>query len=104
MTAHRTNNKNKGFILIELIAGVLIVGLVILIINNLPNSLRLIGNSRRAAIAQQIAAKEIEDLRATSYANLAYTNSPVAVSDPRINQLPSGSLTYQIKTCPGLAD
>lgn len=64
---------------------------------NLPNAIGLIGRSRHLGLAREIAAKQIEDKRATSYINLV--NDTSSVSDPRMALLPTGSGQVLVEDC-----
>src|SRR4051812_49257779 len=97
-------NTQKGFMMVEVIAGVLVVGLIILVINNVPQAIKLIGRSKNQSLAEQITTKALEDLRAKTYTNLANTASPQSIADSRILKLPQGSGVYEIMDCPGLSD
>lgn len=87
----------KGFSLVELLVVIASVGMMVLLIANIPSSMNLINKSKSQSIAREIAVKVIEDTRAITYVNLANGVSPVA--DLGLNSLPSGSATKEIKDC-----
>lgn len=88
-----------GFSLVELILVVLIVGFTVLLINNLPTSIGLIGKSTFSSTAKDIASQSIENERIQTYDNLA--NGTNAVVDSRLDSIPMGSGTVTIIDCPG---
>ena len=87
----------RGVSLIESLLVVIIMGLIVFLLANIPNALGLISKSRHLSQAREIVSKQIEDKRATNYLNLADDTSPL--SDSRINLLPSGSGTLLIESC-----
>lgn len=88
----------KGVSLVEVLLVIVIIGFITLLIFNLPSSIGLIGTSRYSSLAKDIAAKEIEDLRAIGYDNLSSNGSSV-VSDPRLANLPQGQATLITSDC-----
>lgn len=88
----------RGFSLIEVIIAVLLIGFLILLINNLPNALHLIGVSSRLSLAKQIVSQKIESLKAASFDSLA--NGFIQISDVRLSELPSGSALQTVSDCP----
>lgn len=88
----------KAFSLIEIIIVVTVVGLIILVLSNLPSSFGLIGSGGYETIARQIAQKRIDDLRVQTYDNLA--NGTVPINDVRLNELPSSAGSTLIQDCP----
>lgn len=86
-----------GFTLIEVVLVVAIVGLMVLLITNLPSSVRLNSNSNYQSLAKQIANKTIEDLRLQTYSNLA--NGTQSIQDSRLNNLPKGTGSVVISDC-----
>lgn len=87
----------RGVSLIESLLVIVVVGLIVILLANLPNALGLITKSRHLSLAREIASKQIEDKRATSYANLADDASPIA--DSRISLLPQGSGSTIVESC-----
>jgi prepilin-type N-terminal cleavage/methylation domain-containing protein len=91
-------NFQSGFSLVELILVVMVVGFIVVLFINLPNSIGLIGKSHNLSLAKDIARQEIEDVRSQSYDNLA--DGTVALSDARLSSLNSGSAQEIISDCP----
>lgn len=89
--------RKKGVSLVELLLIVATVGFLIFLINNIPNSINLVGKAGRQSKALEIAKKQIEDKRATNFINLA--NGETIVSDPRLAELPAGSGQVTISDC-----
>ena len=91
-------NNQRGISLVEVILVMIIAGVMFLLIANLPSSLSLIGTSRREALAKEIIAKKIEDLRSQTYVNLA--NGTIQIIDSRLSSLPQSSSQVTIDDCP----
>lgn len=89
--------KNSGISLVEVLLVITAVGVLVLIIGGIPNSIGLIGKAGRQSIAREIASKQIEDKRVISYANLA--NGTVAVVDLRLSSLLFGSGQVLVSDC-----
>ena len=87
----------KGASLIEVILVVLALGVIVILMANLPNALGLITKSKHVSIAREIALKQIEDKRATSYINLV--NGTNSISDSRLNLLLGGAGEVVISDC-----
>lgn len=92
-----TMNSGKGFSLIESLLVVIMIGIVVYLLANLPNALNLINKSKHTSLAREIASKAIEDKRAINYINLVNDNSPV--SDSRLGLLPGGSGIVVVEDC-----
>lgn len=88
----------KGFSLVEVVLGSLVVVLVVFIILNIPPSINLIGRSKQESLAKDIALKKIELLRSSQYDTLA--NGVTPITDPRLVSLPSASGQATIEDCP----
>lgn len=88
----------KGASLIEVLMVVVLMGVIVILLANLPNAMNLISKSNHLSIAREIAAKQIEDKRAINYANLV--NGTVEIVDSRISLLPSGAGSVLIEDCP----
>lgn len=88
---------DRGFSLIESLLVVVMVGLIVYLLANLPNAINLINKSKHTSLAREIASKALEDKRAISYINLVNDNSPV--SDSRISLLPGGGGTVVVEDC-----
>lgn len=90
--------KNQtGFGLIEVLLVSMFIGLLVILIAGIPNSLLLVGQSRYLSIAREIASKTIEDTRLLGYDNLVNTEDNI--TDTRISLLPNGSGTKKIENC-----
>ena len=87
----------RGVSLVELLLVVIVVGVIVFLLANLPNAMNLINKSKHLSMAREIAAKQIEDKRSISYINLV--NDTLAISDSRINLLPDGSGTVVVADC-----
>lgn len=74
-----------------------LIGVLILLLANLPNAMGLISKSKNISLAREIAVKEIEDKRSLSFINLVNDTSPI--SDSRIVLLPQGSGTVTVDDC-----
>lgn len=97
---HQTirSSDQTGFSLVEILLVITIVGFIALLVSNLPYSIRLNSASNHQSIAKLIVAKQVEDLRAKTYANLA--NGTSAISDSRLSTLPQASGSIIISDCP----
>lgn len=87
----------KGVSLIESLLVVVIISAIVILMANLPSAMGLITKSKELSLAREIAAKQLEDKRATNYANLADDSSPI--SDSRISLLPQGSGSLSVESC-----
>ncbi len=88
----------KGFSLMEVIVAVFVVGLIVLVVNNIPGAVKLITSSQTESKVREVAAKKIEDVRLTGYDNLA--NGTTAINDPRLLKLPNVSAFTVTSDCP----
>lgn len=88
---------DRGTSLIESLLIVVMVGIIIVLMANLPNAFLLISKSKHLSLAKEVAAKQIEDKRAISFINLA--NGTQSVSDTRINLLPQAAGTVTVADC-----
>lgn len=91
------SRNEKGVSLIESLLVVVVLGLIVFLMANIPNALGLISKSRHLSLAREIASKQIEDKRTTNYLNLVNDSSPI--SDSRINLLPKGSGEVLVEDC-----
>ena len=73
------------------------VGILMLLLANLPNSIRLIGKAKHQSLAREIATKQIEDKRELPFINLA-TGEQI-ISDSSLKLLPAGSGKIIISDC-----
>lgn len=85
---------SKGVSLVEILLLVVAVGFIVLVLGNLPNSIRLIGKAKHQSLARELAAKAIEDKRAIQYANLS-----LGATTANLSSLPSGSQTVLVENC-----
>lgn len=90
--------KETGASLIEFLLVVVMVGIIIVLMANLPNAMNLINKSNHLSLAKEIASKQIEDTRTIKYENLVDSNNPI--SDSRLALLPHGAGTIVIQDCP----
>lgn len=87
-----------GFSLIELLLVLSSVGFIVLFISNLPQSIHLIALSRQNSLVREIAQKQIEQLRAKPFSDLANSSTPII--DARLSTLSNGAGTVIIDPCP----
>lgn len=92
------NLNQRGVSLIEVLMVILIIGFIVMVVAIVPQSIRLTGVSSQQSLANQIAAKRIEDLRLLTYSSLA--NGTTSITDSRISSLPEGSGSAIISDCP----
>lgn len=88
----------KGFSLVELVIAVSLVGVIAIVIGNIPNAINLVTSSQSESKVREVAAKKIEDIRFAGYDTLA--NGTTAISDPRLQDLNSVSASTVITDCP----
>ena len=86
-----------GASLPESLLAVVILGVLVLLMANIPNAMMLISKSRHLSLAREIAVKQIEDKRSINYTNLI--NDTAELSDPRLSLLPEGSGTVIVEDC-----
>jgi len=96
-TAQHSNQ--KGFSLVEILLVIMMVGFIALMITNLPQSLKLTGNSAHESLAKEIASQEIEKLRTKTYDNIG-GNGTTNITDPRLARLIGSTGTVTIADCP----
>ncbi len=87
----------RGLSLAEVLLVILLIGFIVPVIYNIPNSIRLVGSSNKTSLAKEIASKAVEDARILTYDNLALGQS--TINDPRISKLPSGAGSLNVTTC-----
>lgn len=87
----------KGFSLAELVIMILLLGVMVFLLANIPNALNLVSKSKHISLAREIASKQIEDKRSLSYGSLVNDSSPI--SDPRMSLLPLSSGTVDVDDC-----
>lgn len=88
---------NKGFSLVETLLVIVLIGSIVVLLANIPNSMNLINKSRHLSLAREIASKQLEDKRAVSFANLA--DGTESILDSRLSLLPQGSGTILVEDC-----
>lgn len=93
LTAH----KNKGFSLVEVIIGVFIVGLIVLVLSNIPNAINLVTISQSESKVREVAAEKIENLRLLGYTGLA--NGTTSFYDSKLSGLTNVSGNVLISDC-----
>lgn len=86
-----------GVSLIESLMVIAMVGIIVILLANLPNAFNLVNKSKHISLAREIAAKQVEDKRATSFVNLANGNSQII--DSRMSLLPNSSGTVLVEDC-----
>lgn len=92
------NSKSQlGFSLVESLLEIVIVGIIVVLLANLPNALGLISKSKHISLAREIAAKQLEDERDIKYNKLVNGSSPIV--DSRLSLLPQGSGTVIVSDC-----
>lgn len=89
---------SAGFSLVEIIVGIFLVGLIVLVIGNLPNAIKLVSSSQSELILREVAAKKMEDIRLAGYDSLA--NGTTTIVDSRMNKLDGVSGHTVISDCP----
>lgn len=87
----------SGFSLIESLLVTVMVGVIVVLMANLPNAMNLVNKSKHSSLAREIASKQIEDKRTIQYANLVNDNSPIV--DSRLVLLPEGSGVVIVEDC-----
>lgn len=93
----KSARSQSGVSLVESLLVVVVIGVLVFLLANLPNAMGLISKSRHSSLAREIAAKQIEDKRAVSFINLV--NGTSAISDSRLNLLPSSSGQVEVSDC-----
>lgn len=76
---------------------IFITGIIVYVIANIPQAIRLITGSQSETKVREVAAKKIEDIRLSGFDNLA--NGTTAISDPRLNSLQSVSASTVVADC-----
>lgn len=87
----------KGFSLVEIIIGIFIVGLIVIVIGNLPNAINLVTSSQADSTVREIAAKKMEDVRLSGYDSLVNGTTPI--NDSRLNSFSNASGFTVITNC-----
>lgn len=73
------------------------VGIIVVLMANLPNAFNLMSKSKNLSLAREIATKQIEDKRAIDYNSLA--NDSTVLIDSRIGLLPNGEGLVVVEDC-----
>lgn len=94
----RTSINQSGFSLIEVIIVVLLIGVTVFVIANIPHAINWISGSQTESKVRQVVAKRIEDIRLQGYDNLA--NGTTSITDPRLNELSGVSASTVVADCP----
>lgn len=89
--------KQQGNSLIESLLVIVMVGIIVILMSNLPNAINLMNKSKHISLAREIATKQIEDKRSISFTNLVNENS--SISDSRLPFLPNGSGSVVVQDC-----
>ncbi|TSC87431.1 MAG: Uncharacterized protein G01um10147_608 [Microgenomates group bacterium Gr01-1014_7] len=89
--------KERGVSLIESLMVIVAVAVIIFLIANIPNAISLMTKSNHLSLAREIALKQLEDKRTTSYINLV--NGTTAIADSRFGLLPQGAGTVIVSDC-----
>lgn len=96
----KTAQREKGFSLIELVISIFIVGLVVVVIGNIPGAIGLIGSSQSESKVREVVAKRVEDIRLFGYDSLA--NGTTTINDPRLKELHNVSASTVVSDCPAV--
>lgn len=91
--------ESAGFSLIEVLIATFLIGAAVLVIANIPQTIRLISISGSESKVREVAAKKLEDIRLIGYDNLA-ADGTTNFSDPRLNGLSGATATSTVIVCP----
>jgi len=94
----RNLNKQIGFSLVEVIIGLSLIGMIIVVISNLPNTINLVTNSQNETKVRVVVAKKLEDIRIAGYSSLENGTTPI--TDNRLNGLTGVLASQVIVDCP----
>lgn len=97
MISAQKDQNSRGFSLVEVIIAVFLTGVIVLVIANIPQAIRIISGSQSESKVREVAAKKIEDIRLSGYDNLANGTTPI--SDSRINKLDNVIASTVITDC-----
>lgn len=100
LSASSSMKNDRGASLIESLLVVVMVGIIIVLMANLPNAFLLMNKAKHLSLAREVVAKQIEDKRNLSYINLV--DGTTSILDSRISLLPEGSGTVSVEDCDGL--
>ncbi len=87
----------QGTSLTELLLVIVVLGSIVFLLGNLPSAVGLMNKSKHLSQAREVASKQIEDKRATSYTSLV--NNQAAITDSRLTLLPQGAGTITVEDC-----
>lgn len=90
-------HKESGFSLVEVIIGIFIIGMIVLVLSNIPNAINLVTTSQSESKVREVTAKKIEDLRLLGYTGLA--NGTTSFSDSKLSGLTNVSGNVLISDC-----
>lgn len=90
--------RSDGFSLTEVIVAIFLLGIVILVIASLPQTINLISLSQTESEVREVAAKKLSDVRLTGYDNLPIGTTNF--SDSRLNGLSGLSAVMEVVDCP----
>lgn len=88
----------RGISLVETLLVVIMVGVIVFLLANIPNALSLMSKSNHLSAVREIATKQIEDKRLLGFTNLVNGSQPIV--DSRLSQLPYGGGTILVEDCP----
>jgi len=90
-------NEN-GFSLVEVIIGLFLIGMIIVVISYLPNTINLVTNSQNETKVREVVAKKLEDVRIGGYSSLENGTTPI--TDAKLNGLSGFQASQVITDCP----
>ena len=95
----RSPLKNSaGFSLAEVIIAITLLGIMVFVIANIPQAIRIISSSQVESKVREVVAKKMEDIRLTGYDNLPIGTTNF--SDPRLSSLTAVSAVTTVVDCP----
>lgn len=93
----QTQNQS-GISLIEIVLVIAAVGFLALLIGTIPSTINAINRSSHISLAKDIAGKQVESLRKSTYANLS--NGQSTFTDPDLVKLNNYAANYEVVDCP----
>lgn len=93
-------NPSRGFSLVEVIIAVFLTGLIVLVVANIPQAVRLITGSKGESKVREVVAQKIEDVRLSGYDSLDSETGPVTFTDPKLDSLNSVNGAVLVEECP----
>lgn len=88
----------KGISLLEVLIVITTISFLGILLANIPATISAISRSRHYSIAKEIAARKIDELRKTTYSNLA--NGTNSFADTDLAKLQSSSASWVVINCP----